>query len=50
VIEGLIARGHRIEVEPDLGGFGRGQAIWRLDSGAYMAGSESRCDGCAAGW
>jgi len=28
----------------------RGQAIWRLPSGAYVAGSEIRCDGCAAGW
>jgi gamma-glutamyltranspeptidase/glutathione hydrolase len=50
VIEGLAARGHHVHVEAEPGGFGRGQAIWRLESGAYMAGSEARCDGCAVGW
>jgi gamma-glutamyltranspeptidase/glutathione hydrolase len=50
VVEGLVARGHRVYVDPAPGGFGRGQAIWRLPSGAYVAGSEVRCDGCAVGW
>jgi len=50
VIEGLIARGHQVRVEAEPGMFGRGQAIWRLDSGAYVAGSETRCDGYAVGW
>ena len=50
IIEGLIARGHHVVVEPEQGGFGRGQAIWRLPSGAYAAGSEARCDGAAVGW
>ncbi|MCS6881408.1 MAG: gamma-glutamyltransferase family protein [Oscillochloridaceae bacterium] len=50
VIEGLIARGHQVRVEAEVGPFGRGQIIWRLDTGAYLAGSEPRCDGCAAGW
>jgi gamma-glutamyltranspeptidase / glutathione hydrolase len=50
VIEGLAARGHHIRVEAEPGAFGRGQAIWRLASGAYVAGSETRCDGCAVGW
>ncbi len=50
VVDGLIARKHNLQVLADVGGFGRGQAIWRLDSGAYMAGSEPRCDGCAVGW
>jgi gamma-glutamyltranspeptidase/glutathione hydrolase len=50
VIEGLIARGHAVQVNSDSGGFGRGQAIWRLDSGAYLAGGETRCDGGAVGW
>jgi gamma-glutamyltranspeptidase/glutathione hydrolase len=50
VVEGLIARGHRVHIDPQSGDFGRGQAIWRLPSGAYVAGSEIRCDGCAAGW
>jgi gamma-glutamyltranspeptidase/glutathione hydrolase len=50
VIEGLIARGHQVRVEAEVGPFGRGQIIWRMDTGAYLAGSEPRCDGCAAGW
>lgn len=50
VIEGLAARGHPVRVEPASGFFGRGQAIWRLASGAYAAGSEARCDGSAVGW
>ena len=50
VIEGLAACGHVVHVDAEPGGFGRGQAIWRLPSGAYAAGSESRCDGCAVGW
>jgi gamma-glutamyltranspeptidase/glutathione hydrolase len=50
IIEGLAARGHRVALEHEHGGFGRGQIIWRLDDGGYVAGTESRCDGCAAGW
>lgn len=44
----LRARGHNIIVDPDFGTFGRGQIIWRLDNGVLCAGTESRCDGCAA--
>lgn len=47
-VEGLRARGHQVVVE-EAGAFGRGQIIWRRD-GAYVAGSESRCDGAAVGW
>jgi gamma-glutamyltranspeptidase/glutathione hydrolase len=50
VIEGLIARGHRIVIEPESGGFGRGQIIWQLDNGSLVAGSDGRCDGMAVGW
>lgn len=50
VVRGLIDRGHRVQIEAELGGFGRGQIVWRLDSGAYVAGSEARCDGMAVGW
>ncbi|NTU82837.1 MAG: gamma-glutamyltransferase, partial [Chloroflexales bacterium] len=50
VLEGLAARGHSVVVESELSGFGRGQVIWRLASGDYVAGSEARCDGCAVGW
>jgi len=49
IIEGLRARGHEIEIVPPGGGFGRGQIIWRLPSGAYAAGSDKRADGYAAG-
>lgn len=50
IIEGLIARGHHVIVEPEVGGFGRGQAIWRSSQGTYIAGTEYRCDGAAVGW
>ncbi|MFN8459224.1 MAG: gamma-glutamyltransferase family protein [Anaerolineae bacterium] len=48
-----------LELEPPLakpaiqaegGGFGRGQIIWRLAEGVFIAGSDMRADGCAAGW
>lgn len=48
-IEGLRAMGHDIKVVEPGGGFGRGQIIWRLPSGAYVAGSDKRADGYAAG-
>lgn len=50
IVEGLEGLGHRTQVEAEVGGFGRGQIIWRLDSGDYVAGTESRCDGAAVGW
>ncbi len=49
VVEGLRAMGHQVEVVPAGGSFGRGQIIWRLPSGAYVAGSDKRADGYAAG-
>lgn len=49
VIEGLRDRGHDVRVAEPGGGFGRGQIIWRLPSGAYAAGSDKRADGYAAG-
>lgn len=50
IIEELEARGHTVRVLAEPRSFGRGQIIWRLPSGAYAAGSEPRCDGCAVGW
>ena len=50
VVEALRERGHEIEVDAGLDAFGRGQIIWRLPSGAYMAGSDNRTDGCAVGF
>jgi gamma-glutamyltranspeptidase/glutathione hydrolase len=49
VRQSLAARGHKIQVQPK-GIFGRGQIIWRLDEGVYVAGSDKRADGAAVGW
>jgi gamma-glutamyltranspeptidase/glutathione hydrolase len=49
IVEGLRARGHDVRVAEASGGFGRGQIIWRLPSGVYVAGSDKRADGYAAG-
>ena len=49
IIEGLRARGHEVKRAEPSGRFGRGQIIWRLPSGAYIAGSDKRADGYAAG-
>jgi gamma-glutamyltranspeptidase/glutathione hydrolase len=44
----LESRGHQLKVaEP--GQFGGGQVIWRAEGG-YIAASDSRKDGCAAGF
>ena len=42
--------GHEVLVEPASGAFGRGQIIWRLPSGSYLAASEKRADGAAVGY
>ncbi len=48
--EPLAQRGHAVEVDAEVDWAGRGQIIWRLANGAYIAGSESRADGQAAGY
>ena len=50
IVDGLEERGHAVEVQPSGGSFGRGQIIRRLPTGAYLAGSEPRADGCAVGY
>lgn len=50
VVEGLSSRGHHVVVEAPPADFGRGQIIWRQDDGSYVAGTEMRCDGVAAGF
>jgi gamma-glutamyltranspeptidase/glutathione hydrolase len=51
-LEGLRARGHRVEVgPPGEGGFGGYQGIWIDEaSGTLHGGTESRKDGCALGY
>jgi gamma-glutamyltranspeptidase/glutathione hydrolase len=49
IIEGLRSMRHDVNIQDAGGGFGRGQIIWRLPSGAYAAGSDKRADGYAAG-
>lgn len=52
LLEGLRGLGHRIEVEaPDNAfGFGGAQLVQRLPDGGYVAGSDPRKDGQAAGF
>ncbi|HLJ81684.1 MAG TPA: gamma-glutamyltransferase family protein, partial [Ktedonobacterales bacterium] len=46
----LRRRGHDVEIDPEVDWAGRGQIIWRLPNGTYIAGSEGRADGQAAGF
>jgi gamma-glutamyltranspeptidase / glutathione hydrolase len=50
VLDALRRRGHAADVWSELDAWGRGQIIWRLPSGAYIAGSDHRGDGQATGW
>ncbi|MBA2364050.1 MAG: gamma-glutamyltransferase [Chloroflexia bacterium] len=50
ILDGLRQRGHGVEVSPEVDWAGRGQIIWRLASGAYVAASDYRGDGLAAGY
>jgi gamma-glutamyltranspeptidase/glutathione hydrolase len=50
IVQGLAGRGHAVSLAADVGPFGRGQIITRLPNGAYVAGSDSRTDGLAAGY
>jgi gamma-glutamyltranspeptidase/glutathione hydrolase len=50
IVDGLRNRGHDARVWNELDAYGRGQIIWRLPSGVYIAGSDVRGDGQAAGY
>jgi gamma-glutamyltranspeptidase/glutathione hydrolase len=50
VVEALRRRGHQVQVASNADGFGRGQLLWRLDSGAYAVATEPRADGGIAVW
>lgn len=50
IVQELRVRRHHVTVAEEHGLFGRGQIIWRLPSGAYVAGSDGRTDGYAVGY
>ncbi len=50
IVAGLRERGHEVELDPEVDWAGRGQIIWRLPSGGYIAASDTRGDGQAAGY
>jgi gamma-glutamyltranspeptidase/glutathione hydrolase len=50
LLDALRARGHEIDTEHPTSLYGKGQIIRRLPGGGYVAGSEPRADGCAAGY
>jgi len=50
IVRGLAERGHQIRLEPKGSGFGRGQIIWRDESGVLAAATEPRADGAAAAY
>jgi gamma-glutamyltranspeptidase/glutathione hydrolase len=50
IVENLRAMGHDMDVDDEIDSVGRGQIIWRLPSGVYVAGSEPRADGSALGY
>jgi gamma-glutamyltranspeptidase/glutathione hydrolase len=48
--EALLAHGHQLMGPASDYAFGRGQIIWRLEDGMYIAGTEPRADGAAVGY
>lgn len=50
IADALRDRGHDITFAPGAGMFGRGQIIWQLPGGGYVAGSDGRADGAAVGY
>ena len=51
LIDGLLKLGHEVQIESNLGSFGRGQIIWRNSkTGVLAGGTESRTDAAIASW
>ncbi|RKX78065.1 MAG: gamma-glutamyltransferase [Spirochaetes bacterium] len=48
ILQGLLDRGHQIEVATEYESFGRGQIIMCDESGMLWGGTEKRCDGYIA--
>jgi len=50
IVDDLRRLGHDALIWNELDAYGRGLIIWRLPSGAHIAGSDHRGDGQAAGF
>jgi gamma-glutamyltranspeptidase / glutathione hydrolase len=51
IMSALIRKGHQIEIDSNLGSFGRGQIILRdVNRKTYIGGTEKRCDGTIAAY
>ncbi len=50
IIDGLLRKGHLVEISPQTGIFGRGQIIIKQENGVYIGGTEKRADGYIAVW
>lgn len=48
--QALAAMGHEVEILNTNLSMGRGQIIWRTESGLLAGGTEPRCDGTIAAW
>ena len=47
----LITKGHKVQIEAEVGHFGRGQIIIRdLETQVLVGGTEPRTDGCIASY
>ena len=50
IFRGLAARGHDVNWQNNRLAFGRGQIIWRDETGVFCGGTEPRTDGAVVGW
>ncbi len=50
IANGLVRKGHDIQLTTPNSSIGRGQIIWRLNSNVLVGGTESRTDGAIAAW
>ncbi|MCI9655206.1 MAG: gamma-glutamyltransferase family protein [Lawsonibacter sp.] len=50
IAQALAAMGHQVEISNSNIDMGRGQIIWRTESGLLAGGTEPRCDGTIAAW
>ena len=50
IVEDLLRRGHKIEIQPKSGYFGQGQIIQRNEVGVLCGATEPRADGAVVGY